>query len=108
MGKRALESYMQRVRHKQETPVKSGCIFKTVKKTTSAANVSTSATTSKIVNIPKLTMRNSEIITAETYWALKLVQSNLSLNSCNDLNSLFWKMFLDSDIAPSYSITETK
>ena len=28
MGKRDLESHMQGVRHKQKTPVKSGCIFK--------------------------------------------------------------------------------
>ena len=108
MGKRALESHMQGVRHKQKTPVKSGCIFKTVRKTTSDANVNTSATTSKVVNMPTLTMKNSEIITAEIYWALKVVQSNLSLNSCNDLNSLFWKMFPDSDIARSYSLAKTK
>ena len=108
MGKRALESHMQGVRHKQKTPVKSGCIFKTVRKTTSDANVNTSATTSKVVNMLTLTMKNSEIITAEIYWALKVVQSNLSLNSCNDLNSLFWKMFPDSDIARSYSMAKTK
>ena len=101
MGKRALESHMQGVRHKQKTPVKSGCIFKTVRKTTSDANVNTSATTSKVVNMLTLTMKNSEIITAEIYWALKVVQSNLSLNSWNDLNSLFWKMFPDCDCARS-------
>ena len=55
-----------------------------------------------------LTMKNSEIITAEIYWKLKVFQSNLSLNSCNDLNSLFWKMFPDSDIAHSYSMAKTK
>ena len=87
MGKRSLESHMQGVRNKQKTPVKSGCIFKTVRKTTSDANVNTA--TSKVKNIPMLTMKNSEITTAEIYWALKVVQSNLSLNSCNDLNSLF-------------------
>ena len=108
IGKVALESHMQGVRHKQKTPVKSGCIFKTVRKTTSDANVNTSATTSKVVNILTLTMKNSEIITAEIYWALKVVQSNLSLNSCNDLNSLFWKMFPDNDIARSYSMAKTK
>ena len=75
MGKRTLESHMQGVRHKQKTPVKSGCIFKTVRKTTSDANVNTSATTSKVVNIPTLTMKNSEIIMAEIYWALKLFKA---------------------------------
>ena len=75
MGKRALESHMQGVRQKQKTPVKSGCIFKTVRKTTSDANVNTSATTSKVVNIPTLTMKNSEIIMAEIYWALKLFKA---------------------------------
>ena len=80
---------MQGIRHKQKTPVKSGCVFKTVRKITCDANVNTSATTSKVVNIPTLTMKNSEIITADIYWALKVVQSNLFLNSCNDLNSLF-------------------
>ena len=93
MGKRALETHMQGVRHKQKTPVKSGCIFKTVRKTTSDANVNTSAT------MHTLTMKNSGIITAEIYWALKVVQSNLSLNYCNYLNSLFWIMFPDSDTA---------
>ena len=96
MGKRVLESHMQGVRHKQKAPVKSGSIFKTVRKTTSDAKVNT-ATTSKVVNIPTPTMKNFEIITAKIYWALKGVQRNLSLNSCDDLNSLFWKMFPDSD-----------
>ena len=103
-GKRVVESHMQGLRHKQKTPVKSGCIFNTARKTTSAANVNTSATISEVVNIPMLTMKNSEIITAEIYWELKVFQSNLSLNSCNDLNSLFWKMFPDSGIAHSYSM----
>ena len=86
MGKRAFENHMQGERHKQKTPVKSGCIFKAARKTTSDANVNTSARTSKVVNIPTLIM-------AEIYWAHKVVQSNLSLNSCNDLNSLFGKCF---------------
>ena len=107
-GKRLLESKMQGVRHKQKTPVKSGCIFKTVRKATSDANISTSVTTSKVVNIPTLTMKNSEIMMAEIYWAFKVVQSNLSLNSCNDLNSVFWKMFPDCEIARSYSMAKTK
>ena len=79
-----------------------------MRKTTSDADVNTSATTSIVVNIATLTMKNSEVITAEIYWALKVVQSYLSLNSCNDLNSLFWKMFLDNGIARSYSVTKTK
>ena len=70
MGKRALESHMQAVSYKQKTPAKSGCIFKTVRKTTSDTNVNISAATSKVVNIPMLTMKNSEIIMAEIYWAL--------------------------------------
>ena len=98
---------MQGVRHKQKTSVKPGYIFKTANKTTSDANVNT-ATISKVVSIPTPTMKNSEIITTEIYWALKVVQSNLSLNSCNDLNSLFWKMFPNSDIARSYFMAKTK
>ena len=78
-----------------------------MRKTTSEANVNT-ATTSKVVNIPMLAMKNSEIITAEIYWAFKVAQSNFSLNFCKDLNSLFWKMFPDSDIAHSYSMAKTK
>ena len=108
MGKRALKSHMQGVRQKQTTPLKSVCIFKTVRKTTSAANISISAITSKVVNIPTLTMKNSEIITGEIYWVLKVLQSNLSLNSYSDLNSLFWKMLPDSDIARSYYMAKIK
>ena len=86
MGKQALESHVQGARHEQKTLVKSGCIFKTVRKTTFDASVNTSVTTFKVVNTPMLTMKNSEIKMAEIYWALKVVQSNLSLNSCKDLN----------------------
>ena len=75
------KSHMQGARHKQKTPGKSGCIFKTARKTKSDGNINISATTFKVVNIPTLTMKNSEIITAEIYWALKVVQTNLSLNS---------------------------
>ena len=74
LGKRALESHMQGVRHKQKTPVKSGFIFKTVRKTTSEANVNTT-TTFKVVNIPTLTIKNSEIITAEITGHLKLFKA---------------------------------
>ena len=89
MGQRMLErSHMQGVKQ-TETLVKSGCIFKTVKKTTSDSNVNaaTSLQTSKVANIPTLTIKNSEIVTSEIYWTLKVVQSNLSLNFCNDLKS---------------------
>ena len=104
IGKRELESHMQKIRHKQKRPVKSGCIFETM----FDANVNTSEIESKLVNISTLTMRNFEIIATEIYWAFKVVQSNLSLNSCNDSNSLLWKMLPDSDILRSYSMAKTK
>ena len=99
IGKRELESHMQKIRHKQKRPVKSGCIFETM----FDANVNTSEIESKLVNVSTLTKRNFEIIAAEI-----VVQSNLSLNSCNDLNSLLWKMLPDSDILRSYFMAKTK
>ena len=93
---------------REAVTIKTQNTFLKLGKTISDANFNTSVTTSKVVNISTLTMKNSEIITVKIYWAVKVVQRNLSLNSCSDLNSLFWKMFPDSDIARSCSMAKTK
>lgn len=60
-------------------------------------------TKAKTQYILTLTMRNSEIKTAEIYWVLIVIQSNFSLNSCDDLNECF-----DSTIAQKYSVAHIK
>ena len=55
-----------------------------------------------------LTLRNSEIITAEMYWAFKCIYNNLSLSSCGDMKSLFTNMFPDSNVANSFSMLKDK
>lgn len=45
---------------------------------------------------------------AETIWALKCALSNFSFKCNEDMPSIFKSMFTDSNIASSYSTSETK
>ena len=97
---------MQAVRHKQKTAVKTGWVFKAVKKYYIWCQCQ--HINNNIQSCKHSYANNEELITAEICWAAKVVQSNLSINSCSDLSSLFLEMFPDSDIAGSYSMTKTK
>ena len=106
IGKRALESHMRGVRHNQKAPVNAGCIFKTVRKTT-LMPIST-----HLQQHPKLqSSLRKQWRTLKSYrqkYIGHFQLFNLSLNFCNDLNSLFWKLFADSDTGRSYSMAKTK
>ena len=45
---------------------------------------------------------------AEIYWAMKVLWSHLSYRSCLNLNELFWKMFLGSQVAKSFQLSKAK
>ena len=51
---------------------------------------------------------SSDKVKAEIRWAVKSVMSNFSNSSCNDINTLFKTMFLDSSIASNFAISEDK
>lgn len=50
----------------------------------------------------------SDALNAEILWAMKVVMSHFSFNSCNELSELFVAMFPDSDIARSFTCAATK
>ena len=84
-------------RHDISKPVDSTCFFfETVKK--SISDKSDNVTKAETQSIPILIMINSEIVLIEFYLefyqALKVIQINLSLNSCDDLNPFLTNVLL--------------
>ena len=53
-------------------------------------------------------MRNEVVTRAEIRWALKVVMSNVSLNSCRQIADLFRSMFPDSSIAKVFALSPSK
>ena len=53
-------------------------------------------------------MKNEAVTRAEIRWALKVVMSNLSLNSCKQIAYLFRSMFSDSSIAKGLTLSPSK
>ena len=53
-------------------------------------------------------MKNEAVTRAEIRWALKVVMSNLSLNSCKQIAYLFRSMFPDSSIAKGFTLRPSK
>ena len=100
MVKRAIISHMEGQKHKKNPP--RNCILKTVKKHSfNHLDVNTIILINTIEQfwfLVTLTLTNSEIITAEIYWAFKCIYNN-PLSSCDDMKSLFSNMFPDSNAA---------
>lgn len=73
-------------------------------------NNSSSVASPKIVDSPKLDMllNNSQKQRAEIIWALKVVCSSFSNNSCSDISQIFKCMFPDSAIAKSFELGADK
>ena len=51
---------------------------------------------------------DEQVVKAETLWALKCVNSNMSFASANGDGDMFRQMFPDSRIAENYKQNETK
>ena len=109
MGKRTIISHTEGQKHEKNLP--SNCILKTVKKTffqpprPKGNNSNNSIKQSQ--TLVTLTLRNSEIIIAEIYWAFKSIY-NFLLSSGGDTKSLFTNMFPDSNVANSFSMSKEK
>ena len=50
----------------------------------------------------------TDVLNAEIWWALKMVDSNNSFSSNRNVSFIFQKMFTDSQIAKQISVSETK
>ena len=57
--------------------------------------------------VSSLAVKN-DVLKAEIIWALKLVSSHFSFNSCSDINDVFKLMFGDSDISSQFFCGKTK
>ena len=109
MGKRAIISHMEGQKHNKNLP--SNCILKTVKKRIQPPRPKDNNSNNFIEqsrSLVTLTLRNSQIITAETYLAFRCIYSNFSLSSCDDMKSLFTNMFPGSNVAISFSMSKDK
>ena len=53
-------------------------------------------------------MKNKAVTRAEIRWVLKVVMSNLSLNSCKQIADLFGSMFPDSSVAKGFTLNPSK
>lgn len=69
----------------------------------------------KVTNPPKNQSSNSilqvagnDVLSAEILWALKVITSHFSYNSCKDINLLMQKMFPDSIIAKQFTCADKK
>ena len=93
IGRRALTSYMEDKKHVQKSkPV--SCFFKPAKSTSKKQAV--------------LVVNKSDKTHAEICSVLHAVQNNFSLNSCNENDILYQKMFPDSETAKSYKMVRAK
>ena len=110
MGKRATISHMEGQKHKKNLP--SNCILKTVKEiffeSPRPKDNNSNNSTEQSRSLVTLTLRNSEIITAEIYWAFKCIYNNYSLSSRDDMKSLFTNFFPDSNVANTFSMSKDK
>ena len=93
MGRRAVTSHMEGKKHVQKSkPV--SCFFKPSQSTS--------------IKQADLVVDQSCKTHAEIYSVLHAVQNNFSLNSCNDNDQLYQKMFPNSETAKSYEMGRTK
>ena len=67
-----------------------------------------SETGSASLRQPLLSVTSDERWSAEVLWAMKVVASHYSYNSCTDTEKLFQRMFPDSVIAKSFTCGERK
>ena len=102
MGVGALKSHIASKRHKLQTPLKGVTDIRSC----FAAGPSTSGGSSSSTS--GLSGALHDIRSADILWALEMVQSNFSGNSCDNKFLLFQKMFPDSTIAKSSSMQRTK
>lgn len=102
MGVGALRSHIASKRHKLQTPLKGVTDIRSC----FAAGPSTSGGSSSSTS--GLSGALHDIRSADILWALEMVQSNFSGNSCDNKFLLFQKMFPDSTIAKSSSMQRTK
>ena len=85
-------------------------MFNFVSVTGTGATVTSAATGAlrqPLLNVPTSTTID-ERWTAEVLWAMKVVASHMSYNSCTDNEKLFQRMFPDSVIAKSFTCGEKK
>ena len=106
MGVSALTSHATGLEHKSKLPESQATIdirtmFGVQKKQTDT-NLSNQATHDKnkekdVTMIDNLIVNKENTLNAEILWCLKMVLSHDSYHSCNDLLSLFKRMFPDSE-----------
>lgn len=77
------------------------------KKSTNNSSASDSDTSKKSLQL-KLTDPRDEATAAEIIWTMKVVSSNFSANSCNDLSETFRHMFPNNPTCSEFSLARSK
>ena len=115
MGESSLKSHLKSKKHLEREPCKSGkSFFQPVERKSgeeSAINTKdqpkegSSTLTQRCISS---FVERDAIITAEIRWVLKVVQSNYSQRSCEDIAELFKTMFPGHQVAEKFSCGRTK
>ena len=113
MGRTALTSHAKGDKHQAKLAKESELVSETCdiasymgpKPSTSTSGSNPSS--SRVGDMKSYTHINDQLH-AETIWGLKMVSSNYSFSSCNNLSYALKTMFPDSNIAQSFTMSETK
>ena len=110
-GVKALESHAKSSKHNEKLPKSTSSIIKFTSKKAETSNAEpVTEDTSKSKKQSTITDFGVKTHTqnAEIFWALDVVLSGYSFNSCQNKNDLFCNMFPDSNIAKNFACGKTK
>lgn len=112
MGETALRSHSKGQKHAELTRQKSETSVCSIRdlfaqKDASTSGSSSIGSSSKKTSLTEFVTR-SDSLKAEVIWAMKVVKSHYSFNSCTDSQEVFAEMFPDSEIAKQFSCGERK
>ena len=120
MGESSLKSHLKSKKHSEKEPCKSSQTFfqpaeKKVENSGKTSNTNDQTSTSKESQSSSKSQKSitsfierDALITAEIRWVLKVVLSNYSQRSCDDIATLFKSLFPGHPIAEKFSCGRTK
>lgn len=107
MGKSALKSHQKGAKYRSKAVAGEGCL--SVASFVQTANlVSEAISSSRTATLDIYCRKHDSVIEAEISQTMKVVPSHYSYSCSGSISQLFQKMFLDSEIAGSFTCSEKK